>query len=130
MEVIIKIVLIGMITCVATMIVKPIRSDFSIIIAIAGGIIIICLIMNYLTGVFDALKNIINLTGANSGIYKFLIKIIAIGYLLEFSAGLCCDTGNPSLGDKILFGGKIVIMVMSLPIITNILNIIMELLPR
>ena len=130
MEIIFKVVLIGMITCIATMIVKPIRSDFSIIIAIAGGIIIICLMINYLTGVFETLKNIIGITGNNSNIYNFLIKIIAIGYLVEFTAGLCNDTGNAGLGDKVLLGGKIIIMVMALPIITNILQIIMELLPK
>lgn len=129
MEVILKIILIGIITCIATIVVKPIRSDFSIIIAITGGIIIICLIINYLTGVFDLIKSIINFTGINSGIYTFLVKIIAIGYLIDFTAGLCSDTGNAGLGDKILLGGKIIIMVMSLPIITNILHIIMELLP-
>ena len=129
MEVIFKIILIGLITCVATMIVKPIRSDFSIIIAIVGGIIIIFLMINYLTGIFEIFKKIINLTGTSSNIYAFLIKIIAIGYLIEFTAGLCSDTGNSGLGDKVLLGGKIIIMVMSLPIITNILQIIMELLP-
>ena len=129
MEIILKIIVIGLITCVAPIIVKPVRSDFSIIIAIAGGIIIIFLIINYLTGVFDVIKSIINVTGVNSAIYKFLIKIIAIGYLIEFTAGICSETGNPSLGDKVLLGGKIIIMVMSLPIITNILQIIMELLP-
>ncbi len=129
MEIIFKIIVIGLITCIATLIVKPVRSDFSIIIAIAGGIIIIFLIVNYLTGVFEIIKSIINVTGVNSEIYKFLIKIIAIGYLIEFSAGICSDTGNSSLGDKVLLGGKIIIMVMSLPIITNILQIIMELLP-
>ena len=130
MEVILKIILIGIITCIATMVVKPIRSDFSIIIAITGGIIIICMIINYLTGVFELIKNIIDFTGTNSSIYTFLVKIIAIGYLIEFTAGLCSDTGNSGLGDKVLLGGKIIIMVMSLPIITNILHIIMEILPK
>ena len=34
-----------------------------------------------------------------------------------------------SLGDKVLLGGKIIILVMALPIVTGILNIVMELLP-
>lgn len=129
MDIIIKIVGIGLITCVATMIIKPIRSDFSIFIGIAGGLIIIFSIINYLTGIFGTLKDVINITGVNSSLYSLLIKIIAIGYLIEFTAGICNETGNPSLGDKVLLGGKIVVLVMSLPIITNILQIIMEILP-
>lgn len=129
MEIILKIVAIGIITCIATIIIKPIRNDFSIFIAIAGGLIIIFMIINYLTDIFSTFKNIVNFTGLNGGIYSFLIKIIGIGYLIEFTANICSDTGNSSLGDKILLGGKIVIMVMALPIVINILEIIMGILP-
>lgn len=38
MDVIFKIIAIGLITCLATIIVRPIRSDFAIIITIVGGI--------------------------------------------------------------------------------------------
>lgn len=130
MDIILKIVAIGLITCVATLIVRPIRQDFSIIIAIVGGIIIICMIIDYLTDILSSFKNIINFTGLNSGLYTLLLKIIGVGYLIEFTASICSDTGNGSLGDKVLLGGKIVILVMALPIITNILEIIMGLLPK
>lgn len=129
MEIIFKIVAIGIITCLATIIVKPIRADFSIIISIVGGLIILFLVINYLTSVFDTFKSIINLSGINSNLYRLLLKIIGVGYLVEFTAGICSDTGNSSLGDKVLLGGKVIIMVMALPIITSILQIITELLP-
>ena len=129
MDIIFKVVAIGIITCFATLIVRPIRSDFSIIITIVGGLVILFLIINYLTNVFDSFKNIIEFTNINSGLCKLLLKIVGIGYLIEFTAGLCSETGNSGLGDKVLLGGKIVIMVMALPIITSILEIIMELLP-
>ena len=112
------------------MLFRSVRSDFSIIIGIAGGLIIIAMIINYFTGIISTLKDIIGITGLNSSIYTILLKIIAIGYLIDFSAGICSETGNSWLGDKIILGGKVVIMVMALPIITNILNIIMELLPK
>ena len=130
MDIIFKIIAIGLISCVAAMIVRPVRSDCSIIIGIAGGLIIIAMIINYFTGIISTLKDIIGITGLNSSIYTILLKIIAIGYLIDFSAGICSETGNSWLGDKIILGGKVVIMVMALPIITNILNIIMELLPK
>ena len=129
MDIILKIVGIGLVTCIATIIIKPIRSDFATFIGIAGGLIIILMIINYLTGIFNAIQGIIGATGVNSNLYNLLIKIIAIGYLIEFTSGICSDTGNQSLGDKVLLGGKIVILVMALPIITNILQIIMDILP-
>lgn len=130
MDLILKIVMIGLITCVATLIVRPVRADFAVILAIVGGLIIIFLIIGYVTDIFLSLRQVINFTGLNSNLYVLLLKIIGIGYLVEFSASICADTGNGSLGDKILLGGKIVILVMALPIVTNILEIIMGLLPQ
>ena len=129
MEIIFKIVAIGIITCIASMIIKPIRSDFSVMIAIIGGVIILFMIINYLTGIFSVFTNLISLTGLSSNIYVLLLKVIGIGYLIEFASGICSDTGNTSLGDKILFCGKIIIMSMALPIVIQIIEIIMEILP-
>ena len=130
MDIIFKIIAVGLIACIASMIIKPVRSDFSIIIGVVAGIIIVCMIISYLTGIFQTFDNIVQLTGLSSSLYKLLLKIIGIGYLIEFSANICSDTGNSSIGDKIILGGKIVIMIMSLPIVTSIVEIIMELLPQ
>lgn len=129
MEIIFKILAIALITSIATMIVRPVRSDFAVMIALTGGVIILVMVLSFLTGIFDTLSNIIKTTGVSSGLYTLILKIIGIGYLIEFTAGVCSDTGNSGLGDKVLLGGKIIIMVMALPIVTSILQIIMELLP-
>lgn len=130
MDIIFKIIAVGLITCLATMILKPIRSDFAVVVGIAGGIIIIFLIVGYLTGIIDIFKSIISSTGLDASLYKLLLKIIGVAYLLEFTSSICSDTGNSSLGDKILLGGKVVLMVMALPIVVNILEIITGLLPK
>lgn len=125
-----KIISIAIITCVACLIVKPIRSDFAIFISIVGGIIVLFYAISYLSQIFDVFNNIFHISGINTSIYSIVLKIIGIGYLTEFTAGICNDTGNSSLGDKVLLGGKIVILVMAIPIVTSILDIVVELLPR
>ena len=124
-----KIIGVALITCVATLVVKPVRSDFAVFISIVGGIIILFMLAGYLTDIFEVFNKIFNFTNINSSIYKIIFKIIGVRYLVEFTASLCSDTGNSSLGDKVLLGGKIIILVMALPIITSILEIVMELLP-
>lgn len=125
-----KIISIAIITCVACLIVKPIRADFAIFISIVGGIIVLFYSVSYLSQIFDVFNNIFKISGVNTSIYSIILKIIGIGYLTEFTASICNDTGNSSLGDKVLLGGKIVILVMAIPIVTSILEIVMELLPR
>ena len=123
-----KIIGVALITCIATLVVKPVRPDFAVFISIVGGIIILFMLAGYLTEIFDVFNQIFNFTNVNSSIYKIIFKIIGVGYLVEFTASLCSDSGNSSIGDKVLLGGKIIILVMALPIVTSILEIVMELL--
>ena len=124
-----KIIGIALITVVATLIVKPVRPDFAVFISVVGGVIILFMLAGYLTDIFEVFNQIFNYTNVNSSLYKIIFKIIGVGYLVEFTASLCSDTGNNSLGDKVLLCGKIIILVMALPIVTSILEIVMELLP-
>lgn len=124
-----KIIGIALVTCVACLVVKPVRPDFAIFVSIVGGITILLFMLSYLSSVFNVFNSIFKITGINSSLYGIIFKIIGIGYLTEFTASICSDTGNASLGDKVLLGGKIIILVLSLPIITSILDIVMELLP-
>lgn len=126
---IIKIVGIGLITVIASMLVKPIKPEVSIIIGLCGGVLILIQTIDYVVDIIDAFSSIIDKTGLDTGLLKTLLKIIGVGYLTEFSANLCNDAGSSSVADKILFAGKIIILVMALPMVTSIIEIIVEILP-
>lgn len=129
MEAIFKIILIGLITCFATLILRPVKSDFALLVAVVGGMIILILTLNYFSSIFSTFSSIIEKTGLSKNIFSLVLKVVGIGYITEFSAGLCADCGNSGLADKMLLAGKVILLVMSLPIITDILEIVAELLP-
>ena len=129
MDIIFKIIGAGLITCIAALIIKPVRSDFAMLISMVGGRIILVMILSSLATAINLISSIANQTGIDSNLLSLVFKIIGVGYLTEFTASLCADTGSSGLGDKVLLGGKVVILVMALPIITSILSIVMELLP-
>ena len=129
MSMIFKIIAVGLITCIAILIVKPIRSDFAMLLGVVGGIIIILFIIKYVAGIFTTLRMIVSETGLNSTLFTLILKIVGVGYLAEFTYGICNDCGVGGLGDKVLLGAKIVILTMALPIVNNILDIVVGLLP-
>lgn len=129
MDMIFKLIAVGLITCVSILIVRPIRNDFAVLLSVVGGIIIILFIINYVSGIFNTLQNLVTETGVNSNLFKLILKIVGVGYLAEFTASVCADSGVGGLGDKVLLGAKIVILTMALPIVNNILQIITGILP-
>ncbi len=129
MELIFKIIGVGLVTCIAVLILKPVRADFAMIISLVGGVIILVMILSSVTSAISLITSIADRTGVNSNLLALVFKIIGVGYLAEFSASLCADAGSSGLGEKILLGGKIVILIMAIPIVTSIINIVLELLP-
>lgn len=124
-----KIIAMGIVTTIATLIVKQVKSDFSIVVALSGGILMLIMIASQLTSLIGSVSEIFSRTQIDSALLNNLFKIIAIGYVTEFSASLCADAGCQSIGDKMLFCGKIVILFMTIPIITCLLDIIIGILP-
>ena len=68
-------------------------------------------------------------TNLDSDIFILLIKIIGVGYITEFSANICQDSGNSAMASKILLAGKLVIFVMAIPIITSLIELIVSIMP-
>lgn len=125
---IIKIAAVGIITAVCAMLLRDTKSELAVLVTVAGGCIILLMVLDSFLGIFAALKNLMERAGIGGQIFSLLIKIIGIGYITDFSAGLVEETGAKSLADKIVLAGKVVIMVLSLPILIKLFDIIAELL--
>ena len=126
---ILQIVGIGLVTTIAALLLKQIKPEMAALVGVCGGVLLLLMTVDYLTQIIDVFNLIVQKTGLSSNLFSIIIKIIGIGYLTEFTANMCSDAGMSGLGDKVLLAGKLMIFVMSLPIIYNIIEIIVELLP-
>ena len=124
-----RIIGIGLLTCVVALIIKQIRPEFYIVVVITGSIVILFMIVDELRIVFEYFLSIFNKTNLNYELFSNMIKIIGVGFLTEFANGICVDTGNASIGEKIVIAGKILILCLALPIISSLLDVIIEILP-
>lgn len=123
-----KIIAIGLITTVAVLVVKQTKPEIAVFVGLAGSLLIFIEIIGMVSEVFVVFNSIVTKTGVSSELFGVLMKIIGVGYLTEFSASLCADSGNTSIADKIMLGGKIVILVLAIPIFISIINIVTGLL--
>ena len=55
---------------------------------------------------------------------KLLLKIVGVGYITEFGAGILNDFGSNAVADKVTLAGKITIVALSLPVIENLLMLV------
>ena len=123
----IKVIVLGLVLSIITVLLKSIKPEYSLICVIVGSIILVMYILSGIQSIFDYFSEIVNKTGIDNMMFKTLLKIIGVGYLVEFSAGVCIDSGNSSIADKIVLAGKVLIFSLSIPIISNLFNMIMDL---
>lgn len=123
----IKILAVGLITLFVVLLLKHIKSEFAILAGVAGSIIMLVLISDQIAILIEYLNSILVKTHIDSSIVSTLFKVVGVGYITEFAANICNDAGSQSIGEKLLFCGKIIIMIMSLPILTGLMNIVIGL---
>lgn len=77
----------------------------------------------------ELLTNLANKTAINNQFLTLLIKITGIAFLTEFAVSICKDSGETAIANKMDMGGKVVIVSMSIPIISGLLETIIKVLP-
>ena len=127
MDNVIKIIAIGFVALISIIIIKQYKSEFAIYISIVAGIIILYMIIDQLESIIDLLKSISEKSGISSEFLGLLIKITGIAFLTEFAISICKDAGEGAIASKIEIGSKVVIISMSIPIISNLLEVILKL---
>ena len=126
---VIKIIGIALIGLIIIIILKQYKPEFSIYISLLVGVLILLLITDKLTGIINLLQSIANKASINSEFLSLLIKMTGIAFLSEFAVSICKDSGEGALASKIEIGTKIIIISMSIPIISSLLEIILKVLP-
>lgn len=126
---IIKIVAVGIVATIFIVLLKPSRPEIATVLAVGAGIIITLSVLDELFEIVYTFYDIADSTGIERGIFSSILKIIGIGHLTEFANGICVDSGAKSIGDKLQFAGKVVILLLALPILENLIEIIAEILP-
>ncbi|MDE6293886.1 MAG: stage III sporulation AC/AD family protein, partial [Clostridiales bacterium] len=97
-------------------------------VALAGGMVVLLSVVNYFSGVFSVISSIAQKAGLATSVITLLFKVIAIGYITEFSSSLIDDMGLSSLSDKVTLAGKLIIVAVSLPVVVQLFNFIAGLL--
>lgn len=121
---IIKIIGVAFITAIAAILLKSTKPELSFAVTVTGIIVILLFILDALQGTLSIFTAIAQLTGVENGLIKILLKIVGVGYLTEFGAGILQDFGSNSIADKVVLGGKIIIILLSVPVLESLLQLL------
>lgn len=126
---ILQIVALGFMVTILSLVLKEQKPLFAFLLTIFAGLVIFLMLLDQIRFVVSTLENLAEQTNVNIVFLKTILKIIGVAYIAEFGAQTVRDAGQEAMAAKIELGGKMLIIVMAVPIITVIIETVLKLLP-
>ena len=120
---------IAFLTAVTALLLRSTRPELSFAVTVAGCIILLLIVLDLVKDGLSVFGEIAETSGIDASLIKILLKMIGIGYLVEFSAGILNDFvvedfGAKSIADKLVFAGKILVFVLAIPILESVVSLV------
>lgn len=118
----IKAAVFGVAAAMLSLWIKSVKPEYSLWVLFAAGVILAGFTAVKLEAVVSELHFLQSYFSAYSSYFVLLLKMIGISYLAEISADLCKDAGANALASQIELFGKLSILVLSMPVLTALLE--------
>lgn len=121
---ILKIVALALTGVMLAGLMKNVNKAIAVYVAVATVIILFLSIIDRLADIFGFLESIYDNVTYGKMFFPVIIKVLAVAYITDFTAQLCRDAGESSIGSKVELAGKVIIFYIAMPILTAILELI------
>ena len=117
----------GICAAVMASVIRQTDNRFSPFLAACSGVIMLGYIILNVVPAFEYIRDIVNDSGAEK-YFSVALKSLGITLVCQLSSEICRDLGENVIGGRIELAGKTAIIVMSLPLVGNLLEFAKELL--
>jgi len=124
-----QIVTTGVLCAILAIIIKKQSPEIALLITIASSVLIFLMILPMLAQTIGVLTNIGSLLDGGLQYVSLALRVIGVAYMAELGASVCADAGETAIAAKIDLGGRVVIMVMAMPVMVDIIGSVMRILP-
>ena len=124
-----RIAAIGLCGLALAVAVKGYKPEMALYITIGTVLVLFAAILFRLTSVFDYLGSIYDQITYGKAFFPIILKVLGVAYVADFTAQICRDAGEASIGSKVELAGKVLIFYLAVPVMMSVLELIAKLLP-
>lgn len=120
---------IGIVVTILALLLREQRPELALLLSLAAGVLIFFLILDRITVVFNLLEQLAFRADMDLFYLNTVLRIVALAYITQFGSQICRDAGEGAVAGKIELAGKIMIMLLAIPLLLVILDSVLRLLP-
>lgn len=126
---ILQIVGLGLVATFLAAVLNQHKSSVTSLFIVFVSSVMFLLVIDQIHSILTMIERIANEAKVSNVYVETLLKIIGIAYIAEFGAQITKDAGQGAIASKIELAGKILILVMAIPILTVVIETILGFLP-
>lgn len=127
---ILKVVGVGLIAAVVSLLVKSFRPEMSLQISIAAGVALFIYAALEISGIAETITSAARDYGLNTEYIGVIFKALGLAYITQFASDICRDAGETAIAGKVELCGKVMITAASIPGVLSLLDMVRELLSQ
>ncbi|MGV3487616.1 MAG: stage III sporulation protein AD [Tuberibacillus sp.] len=127
---ILQIVGLGLVATFLALILNEHKPIFALLLVIFVGALIFIFLIGKISQVLETLERLAVNAKLNIVYVETILKIVGIAYIAEFGVQIARDAGQGALASKIELAGKVIILVMAIPIISAIIKAVIGMIPQ
>jgi stage III sporulation protein AD len=124
---IVPIVGFALIATIVLALLRPLRPELAVLLGLVAGALILLAVIPRIAQIVGLLEDMARRGGVGADYLAALLKIVGIAYLTEFGAQAARDAGEGALASKVELAGKILILVIAIPLVIAVLDLILRL---
>src|SRR4051812_12412313 len=122
----IQIVGLGLAATILIAVLKGRSPQIAFLLALLVGVFIFIFLLDKIGLVITMLQRLSVQAGIEMIFLQTILKIIGIAYIAEFGAQIAKDSGEGAIASKIELAGKVLILVLALPIIQRVIETVLN----
>lgn len=126
---ILQVVAAGVLSAVLAITVKRQSPEIALMITITACVLIFFMILPALTEAVGILSRVGQLLNGGMKYVALALKVTGIAYMAELGAGVCADAGETAIASRIELGGRVLILAAATPVVLELVNLIMGIMP-
>ncbi|MCM2588912.1 stage III sporulation protein AD [Rossellomorea marisflavi] len=124
-----QIVGIALVSTFLALLIKEQKPNFAFLLIVFVGCSIFLFLIDQIYAIIHMLEKLAANANVNLVYVQTILKIIGIAYIAELAAHITRDAGEGAIAAKVELAGKILILAMAIPILTVIIETIINMIP-
>lgn len=118
-----SVIALGLVSTALCILLKQYRPEYALFISIICGTLIFSVIISNLIPIFSMMSNLMKQAKINSEYVEAIVKTLGVCYLTQLVSDSCKDAGQNAIATKVEMASKVYIILLTLPLFEDLINI-------